>query len=549
MKTILLSLLVTIFSITSFAQEKIHLNSPSQNSEDFEKEQDEKSDYPPYIVAGQTTGDGVYHKVLIPNFSGSSNSTKTLDLNNDNIDDLEFKASFSAQWFELSSGVAIRGINGAELCVCYDSIDDIDTIPYGDTINSNSQWQSELLTFYGLYYFENNDPIISGVWYNVEAGHYAMGVKLIVDSDTAYAWVGITNESNYTVYEFAVSGNVYLPGHDVNITIHDDSEPIVGAKLVVSDFETKISDSDGFINLDEYIPRVYDYYVSHAEYDTLFGSFEVVDEPLNIDLEMEDIVTDYDNFIIAGAQSGNKLVYTDIEDIYYTLYLDSITSYINATTIYLDLNKDSVNDISIYTYYSYDYNSGYEKVVFTPLNGAQLSRRGDNYLDTIAYGDTINYTSNWSSDRLTCEEYFFYYPSGHNSLGYWPHSVELGTYAIGIRFINDHNACYGWLGMSRKYTARIYNYFTICDYALQDPNYSVNENDRKNLKIYPNPVRDYFIIENVRGEYIELYDINGRKLISEYADSDKYKFSVQGLTSGIYFVKCDEACSKIVIDR
>lgn len=60
------------------------------------------------------------------------------------------------------------------------------------------------------------------------------------------------------------------------------------------------------------------------------------------------------------------------------------------------------------------------------------------------------------------------------------------------------------------------------------------------LKVYPNPVSDWLIVEGIRaGVLISVYDINGKMVISHIAKCESEPIDFSGMNSGMYLVKIE----------
>ncbi len=93
--------------------------------------------------------------------------------------------------------------------------------------------------------------------------------------------------------------------------------------------------------------------------------------------------------------------------------------------------------------------------------------------------------------------------------------------------VDDANSNFSWILQSNHPSTLITD---NCALGLDEYNLS-------NLKVYPNPMIDYFKIENLNSikiKKIELYNISGKKL-KEYSISEKY--DINDLSKGVYFVK------------
>ncbi len=77
----------------------------------------------------------------------------------------------------------------------------------------------------------------------------------------------------------------------------------------------------------------------------------------------------------------------------------------------------------------------------------------------------------------------------------------------------------------------------------------MNELNQVSFRLYPNPARSEFYIENVGQELIqkvELMDISGRVLKS-WNPGDTSAYSVEGLTDGSYMIRIETAKESKVI--
>lgn len=75
---------------------------------------------------------------------------------------------------------------------------------------------------------------------------------------------------------------------------------------------------------------------------------------------------------------------------------------------------------------------------------------------------------------------------------------------------------------------------------------SVSDISNSTIQIYPNPSKDYFIINTKEVKQVQLYSLDG-KLIKEYSASEKY--SVGGLSKGIYLLKIQLQNGKVISEK
>lgn len=91
------------------------------------------------------------------------------------------------------------------------------------------------------------------------------------------------------------------------------------------------------------------------------------------------------------------------------------------------------------------------------------------------------------------------------------------------------------------YTTHINNGFPIIKW--QRPGTGVEEHDaaKSCISLYPNPANDFVTIQsddsNVSLQHVEVYDVMGRKVMSEVLDGQSKEFSIDKLHAGVYYVR------------
>lgn len=71
--------------------------------------------------------------------------------------------------------------------------------------------------------------------------------------------------------------------------------------------------------------------------------------------------------------------------------------------------------------------------------------------------------------------------------------------------------------------------------------------DARSIKVYPNPTRDFFRVEDSANAISEvvIYNVIGRQMLS-FSNNDSGQYDVSGLMSGLYLVQLKEADGSIV---
>ncbi len=102
------------------------------------------------------------------------------------------------------------------------------------------------------------------------------------------------------------------------------------------------------------------------------------------------------------------------------------------------------------------------------------------------------------------------------------------------------------------------DYFIIDQIKVSGPDYidtvsetaSVNEFDNSLLTIYPNPADSFISIENLLVDSkVDLIDVVGKKIKSFKIESQNQRLDINGLNSGVYFVKVDDKAAAKFIKR
>ncbi|MBI5538962.1 MAG: T9SS type A sorting domain-containing protein [Bacteroidia bacterium] len=211
------------------------------------------------------------------------------------------------------------------------------------------------------------------------------------------------------------------------------------------------------------------------------------------------------------------------------------------TIIDLDLNGDSINDISLGTKWEWvpiPHSGGFYFVkwgqLFLNPKINIVINNNSFYADTMRYHDTINSATNMWSTSNTVGIYF----SMNNATFIDQWIGQLDKY-VGFKMLSSTNdTVYGWL---RIYVPN-YDKIIISEFACQS-NYStdttinigINENSIEPFNIFPIPFENYIICEtNKKIEKVELFSVDGR-LISGYNNPEK-RISTLNLNRGIYII-------------
>ena len=94
--------------------------------------------------------------------------------------------------------------------------------------------------------------------------------------------------------------------------------------------------------------------------------------------------------------------------------------------------------------------------------------------------------------------------------------------------------------------------FFVDDIEITGATTAISKTNSETVSIYPNPAKDIITISNIANSNIEIVDINGKTVISDYANSNSYTIDISSLNKGTYFAKIINNKSivvkKVVVD-
>ncbi|PKP21036.1 MAG: hypothetical protein CVU04_02645 [Bacteroidetes bacterium HGW-Bacteroidetes-20] len=97
--------------------------------------------------------------------------------------------------------------------------------------------------------------------------------------------------------------------------------------------------------------------------------------------------------------------------------------------------------------------------------------------------------------------------------------------------------------------------FFIDDITLKFESWGINTQSTQNLKVYPNPAKQFFVVEVLDNEVnntLEMFDAFGKLVLAESNINSQTKIETSNLGAGIYFVRLTQgsqvSTSKLVIE-
>ena len=172
-----------------------------------------------FIQAGQKNGWGIEYTNLEPDINCTiidpwkkTDTTICLDLNNDGIDDFSINGAMCHP--SMLGGdcedLSIISLLNNEICI-NPVTNWLDTIPYLDTINIDSDWTNDEALIYSYYWVMGESSSTEGYWKDVSTNDkYFIGYKIIKDEKTLFGWIGMKRDTTSRSFSFLLTDYAIL---------------------------------------------------------------------------------------------------------------------------------------------------------------------------------------------------------------------------------------------------------------------------------------------------------------------------------------------------
>ncbi|MDB4010941.1 Ig-like domain-containing protein [Polaribacter sp.] len=299
-------------------------------------------------------------------------------------------------------------------------------------------------------------------------------------------------------------------------------------------FDLKVTDPNGNLGESEIL-----YYRKGEETITLLGSEYVPNNaPISVD---GSTVKDEDTPQIINLSASD----VDGDDLTYTIGTaptNGTVTLTGAEVVYTP--NENFNGTDSFTFTSSDgtieSNAGTVAITVTAVNDAPVAQDGT---ETVNPGvpKTFSLIANdIDGDNLT------YTIISQPSNGSITIDGNQATYTSDIIFLGEDNFTFSV--SDGELTSNISSIsINVTLGTLGELEYSLN-----NVKSYPNPVDDFYIIESAITLKIEIYDVNGRILMRRNLDAGENKIDASGLATGYYIIRMhhlSKNASRILIKR
>lgn len=176
-----------------------------------------------FIQAGQKSGVGIKYVDLEPDINCTiidpwekTDTIINLDLNKDGIDDFTIKGTMChpSMLGGDCENLSITPLLNNEICI--NPITNwLDTIPYLDTINIESNWYNDEALIYSYYWVMGGNSSTEGHWKDVSTSDkYFIGYKIKKDEKTFYGWIGMKRDTTTWSFSFLITEYAILKEYE-----------------------------------------------------------------------------------------------------------------------------------------------------------------------------------------------------------------------------------------------------------------------------------------------------------------------------------------------
>lgn len=178
------------------------------------KDDEEKYILKDYIQAGQKEGTGIKYVSFDPGINctiidpwNKTDTTINLDLNKDGVYDFTIVGAVCHPTMLGADceNLSITPLNDNAVCI-NETTEWLDTIPYLDTINSESKWSKKESLIYSYFWQMGGSAETKGYWKQVTtSGKYFIGFKILKENKTYFGWIGMKRGPNIKSFSFFIT--------------------------------------------------------------------------------------------------------------------------------------------------------------------------------------------------------------------------------------------------------------------------------------------------------------------------------------------------------
>jgi hypothetical protein len=255
----------------------------------------------------------------------------------------------------------------------------------------------------------------------------------------------------------------------------------------------------------------------------------------------------------ASAQKASILIDSNSPTFSVVNLNDTMIHLPNPFTYKIDLDQNNIPDLI----FSLRIDAGTISMLSTEVQAGDgctfsINRKGEEYYVLLYHDSTLNqirianifnpndtlYSDSCYTSSTTPFARWIQY-SGSKNIQLYAKEWISGVHYLGIKKIFNQKEYLGWV----KLDVTSYSEIIFKEYAIQTLPIGIDEEEDKQVVIYPNPVRDQLTIKDVLCTKAEIANVNGSVILSQENINNDLLFSldVHSLRPGIYFLKMKEA--------
>jgi len=188
----------------------------------------------------------------------------------------------------------------------------------------------------------------------------------------------------------------------------------------------------------------------------------------------------------------------------------------------------------------------FDEMTFEPVGKSKVCYEGADSVFLYWRIEDVMVPFGWDGMSYLCDKNFCYGPDTRECPLEDPVVLQSGECGI-----MDFHLFFGVSVSYGKYKVHVWekgkeNIVETITYNFNKPT-STNEIDVANIKIYPNPVTEYFQLKNAKGvSSITITDLLGKKVEHFDVNGTGGSYSVSKLGSGIYFANLKDRSNRLI---
>lgn len=156
-----------------------------------------------------------------------------------------------------------------------------------------------------------------------------------------------------------------------------------------------------------------------------------------------------------------------------------------------------------------------------------------NIVEKYSYGDTVSWSGPFmyqETHMINCfYQSWMFGPEISMCINFWEGEESY----IGIKTIHEGREYLGWI----KIEVQSGFFVVVKESVIYDPAFMIENHQRPEVKIYPNPAGDYFVFDTESFSELQILNLSGQLFKASQLEPGKNKLDIKALPAGLYILK------------